>query len=154
VLQPVHLGRTLGVDSIIDGTAMMIEAPAHGGALLADPVSLAVPATRGHVRVARLTAAVVAERLDFDIEEIDDVLVAIDELTNALLLADPVSEITFRFTHLRGVFVAEGSATVVLAPFLSDLARQLLVVVVDSYELSEIDGAAHFRLSKRSPGSF
>jgi hypothetical protein len=122
-------------------------------ALLAQPVSLAVPATRGHVRVARLTAAVVAERLDFDVEEIDDVLVAIDELTNALLLANPVSDITFRFTHLGGVFVAEGNAVVVLTPLLSDLARQLLEVVVDRYELSAMDGLAHFRLSKRAPGS-
>jgi hypothetical protein len=133
-----------------DGIISMSDTYLQGGSLLAQPVCLAVPASRSHVRVARLTAAVVAERLDFDIEEIDDVLVAIDELTNALILANPVSEITFRFTHIGGVFVAEGNATVTMAPRLSDLARQLLDAVVDTDELSAPDGAGRFSISKRS----
>jgi hypothetical protein len=120
---------------------------------LAPAVRLSVPASRAHVRVARLTAAVVAERLDFNIDEIDDTLVAVDELTNALIDSEPVSEIDFRFAHLDGAFVAEGSATVERSPQLSELARQVLDVVVDRFELSERAGLAHFRVTKRSsPG--
>lgn len=117
---------------------------------LAPAVRLSVPASRAHVRVARLTAAVVAERLDFDIEEIDDTLVAIDELTNALIDARPTSEIDFRFAQVDGAFVAEGSATVGRATRLTDLAHQVLDIVVDRFELSERDGLAHFRVTKRS----
>jgi hypothetical protein len=124
---------------------------ADRGTRFAQPVRLSVPASRGHVRVARLTAAVVAERLDFDIDEIDSILVAIDELTNALIGADPVSDIDFRFTNLRDVFVAEGTAIVLAPPHLSPLARQLLDVVADTFELYEVDGVARFRVTKRSP---
>jgi hypothetical protein len=120
---------------------------------LAPAVRLSVPASRAHVRVARLTAAVVAERLDFDIDQIDDTLVAVDELTNALIDSEPISEIDFRFAHLDGAFVAEGSATVGQSPKLSELARQVLDVVVDDFELSDSAGLAHFRVTKRSsPG--
>jgi len=113
------------------------------------PVRLSVPATRDHVRVARLTAAVVAERLNFDIAEIDDVLIAIDELTNALIEAGPQSDIDFRFTQMRGVFVAMGNATVMTPVSMSNLSRRLLTAAVDSFEVAEIDGVARFRLTKR-----
>jgi hypothetical protein len=118
--------------------------------VLDQPVRLAVPASRGHVRVARLTAAVVAERLDFDIDEIDDVLVAVDELTNALIHAQPTSEILFRFAREGDAFVAEGTAAVNAAPHLSTLARQVLGVVVDDFDLFTADHHAGFRITKRS----
>jgi len=122
----------------------------RGGTLLAQPVCLSVPAARDHVRVARLTAAVVAERLDFDIEEIDDVLIAVDELTNAIIQARPTSEIEFRFRDEGGTFVADADATVAGAPSLAPLARQVLLAVVDDFELTERAGHAHFRLHKRA----
>ena len=121
-----------------------------GNTVLASAVRLSVPATRADVRVVRLTAAVVAERLDFDIEEIDDTLVAVDELTNALIDSEPISDIDFRFSHLHGAFVAEGTALVGRAPHLSELARQVVDLVVESFELSENEGLADFRVTKRA----
>ena len=118
------------------------------GTLLSQPVCLSVPASRSHVRVARLTAAVVAERLDFDVDEIDDVLVAVDELTNAVIQAQPTSEIMFRFSPRDGEFVVDADATVVEQPELSRLARQVLGAVVDGFELSADAGHAHFRACK------
>ena len=120
------------------------------GALLSQPVCLSVPGSRSHVRVARLTAAVVAERLDFDVDDIDDVLVAVDELTNAIIQAQPTSEIMFRFSPRDGEFVVEADATVVGMPALTTLAFQVLGAVVDDFELSEHAGHAHFRASKRA----
>jgi hypothetical protein len=114
------------------------------------PVRLSVPGTHHHVRVARLTAAVVAERLNFDIEDIDDVLIAIDELTNALIEAGPSSDIDYRFTQYRGVFVAMGNATVMTPVNISNLSRRLLTAAVDSFEVAEIDGVARFRVTKRA----
>jgi hypothetical protein len=103
------------------------------------------------VRVARLTAAVVAERLDFDVDAIDDVLVAVDELTNALVQARPTSEIMFRFAPHDREFVVDADASVVGHPALSELARQVLGAVVDHFELSERAGHAHFRATKHAP---
>ena len=127
-----------------------MEHASHRGAILPQPVQLSVPASPAHVRVARLTAAVVAQRLDFDIEEIDEVLVAVDELTNALIQARPTSEIAFRFSHSGDMFVAEGTATVSRSLHLGNTARRFLDVVVDRFELTEIEGLAHFRITKRS----
>lgn len=125
----------------------------RGGNLLERPVRLSVPAARDHVRVARLTAAVVAERLDFDIDEIDDVLVAVDELTNAIIQARPTSEIEFQFAEDGGAFVADADAEVAGTPTLGPLARQVLLAVVDDFELTERAGHAHFRLHKRVPAA-
>jgi hypothetical protein len=124
---------------------------ASGYLVLSQPVCLSVPASRSHVRVARLTAAVVAERMDFDIDQIDDLLVAIDELTNALIQARPMSEIRFVFAPGDHEFVVDGDARVNGRPALSDLARQVLDAVVDDFELSEQSGHAHFRVHKRAP---
>jgi hypothetical protein len=124
------------------------------GTLLSQPVCLSVPASRSHVRVARLTAAVVAERLDFDIDQIDDVLVAVDELTNALIQAHPTSEIVFRFSPRDREFVVEADTTVTGEPALSPLARQVLGVVIDEFDLSVHDGHAHFLATKHAPVSF
>jgi hypothetical protein len=120
----------------------------QGATLVSQPVCLSVPASRSHVRVARLTAAVVAERMDFDVDEIDDVLVAVDELTNAVIQARATSEIMFRFSPRGDQFVVDADATVVGRPELSPLARQVLGAVVDDFELSEESGHAHFRARK------
>jgi hypothetical protein len=122
----------------------------RAGTLAMQTVCLSVPASSGHVRVARLTAAVVAERLSFDIEEIDDVLVAVDELTNAILQARPTSVIAFRFAPDNGAFVVDADATVLGEPQLSEIARQVLGIVVDEFELTETDGHAHFHVNKRA----
>ena len=120
------------------------------GALLSQPVCLSVPASRSHVRVARLTAAVVAERLGFDIDEIDDVLVAVDELTNALIQAHPTSEIMFRFSPHDEEFVVDADAAVTGQPTLTKLALQVLGAVVDDFDLSARDGHASFRAAKHA----
>jgi serine/threonine-protein kinase RsbW len=52
-----------------------------------DVVQLAVPADSAYVAVLRTTTAAVAARLDFDLDEIDDLRIAVDE-ASALLLPD------------------------------------------------------------------
>jgi serine/threonine-protein kinase RsbW len=125
----------------------------RSGTVLANGVRLSVPASFEHVRVARLTAAAVAERLAFGVDDIDDVRVAVDELSSALIEAGPVSDIAFEFADRRDVFVAEATATVAARPHLNELARHVLGVVVDGFELSETGGHAYFRATKRPPAS-
>ena len=51
------------------------------------PIRLAIPADFRYLRVARVTAAAIAADLDFSVQDIDDVRVAVDELS-ALLIED------------------------------------------------------------------
>jgi hypothetical protein len=149
------LGKKRALSSYVDEReACMSGDVGQLGALLSQPVCLSVPASRSHVRVARLTAAVVAERLDFDVDEIDDVLVAVDELTTAIIQAQPTSEIMFRFSPRDGEFVVDADATVVRTPELTTLAYQVLRAVVDDFELSTSHGHAHFCATKRAHRHF
>src|SRR6476646_9839512 len=117
---------------------------------MSNAVVLSVNPSFEHVRVARHTAVAVAQGLPFEPEAIDDVRVAVDELSSALIEAGAASMIHFEFGHVRGVFVAEGSATVRTPPQLNEIALQLLGTVVDGFELSETEGQAHFRATKRA----
>jgi serine/threonine-protein kinase RsbW len=57
------------------------------GMSVAEPevVRLTIPAALEFVRIARLTASGVASRLGFDIDEIEDLRVAVDELSSILV---------------------------------------------------------------------
>jgi len=62
-----------------------------------DVVRLAVPADSAYVAVLRTTTAAVAARLDFDLDEIDDLRIAVDE-ASALLLPDAIPHSTLDCT--------------------------------------------------------
>lgn len=51
----------------------------------ADGVSISVPATADHVAVLRAAAGVIASRLDFSLDDIDDLRILIDEAASVLL---------------------------------------------------------------------
>jgi serine/threonine-protein kinase RsbW len=73
-------------------------APTAGGDQEADVVELGVPARTAYVSVLRTTAAALAARLDFTLDEIEDLRIAVDE-ASALLLSQaiPSSQLTCRF---------------------------------------------------------
>lgn len=73
-------------------------APTAGGDQEADVVELGVPARTAYVSVLRTTAAALAARLDFTLDEIEDLRIAVDE-ASALLLSQaiPNSQLTCRF---------------------------------------------------------
>jgi serine/threonine-protein kinase RsbW len=128
----------------------MAEASGQSGTRVAEVVSLTVPGSLEYVRVIRLTAAAVAARLGFDVEEIEDLRVAVDELASVVIEAGRDGEITLTFSNLGDIFVIEGTASVDIEPTLDDLTRQILAVVVDDFELGVSDGVARFRASKQA----
>jgi serine/threonine-protein kinase RsbW len=73
-------------------------APTAGGDQEVDVVELGVPARTAYVSVLRTTAAALAARLDFTLDEIEDLRIAVDE-ASALLLSQaiPDSQLTCRF---------------------------------------------------------
>ena len=116
----------------------------------ADAVHLSFPPSALNLRVARVTAAAVAGRLGLGARDVEDVSVAVNELTTALMQAGPRSEIELEFTNQSDQFTAEGSASVEVATRLSDVAQEILDVVIDRFEMSQVDDRAHFRAVKRS----
>jgi serine/threonine-protein kinase RsbW len=117
-------------------------------------VRLAVPASLEYVRIVRLTASGVASHLGFDVDELENLRVAVDELSSLVLEAaggDGVLEVDFlaRGDELR----IEGRALAGLATSIAaePLTAQILNAVIDEYELVVEDGYARFRCVRRLP---
>lgn len=116
-------------------------------------VDVSFPAEPRFLVMARVTVAALAAELDFDLDAIDDLRIAVDELCVALL---PVPPQDSRRVHLRAVIdggaievegvvdrAAPEEATALLE--LDDLSRSILEVIVDDYQL----GPGSFRFRKR-----
>lgn len=119
-----------------------------------DEVQLCFPAEPQHVRLARLVASGVAATAGFDVDEVADVRIAVDELC-ATLLETTEHSVALAFRATPGGVEVEGRTTGPAPsppdPLRMDLARQILAVVCDGYDLDLVDGRAVFRLSKRTP---
>ncbi len=118
-----------------------------------DAVRLSVPVALEYVRIIRLTGSGVASRLGFDVEEIENFRVALDELASmAIEVAAPGTlELTFFTTdsELRVTGrapVADGAEVGVEA-----LTAQILKAVIDDYELRTDDGFVSFSCVTRRP---
>jgi len=121
-----------------------------------DRVVLSVPARSEFARTVRLAAAELAASAGMNIDDVDDVKLAVEE---AFVLASAragVAQVTVTFT------LAEGSLELVVGPVPSPsaaeddsepgqrYARFILESVCDEYELIERDGAFWVRLLKRT----
>lgn len=124
-----------------------------------EEVRLTMPATPQLLRVARLTAAGLAGRLGFSVDEIEDVKIAVDELCFALVGSKgrPGSlTLTYRLGDREleidgeGTFPADG-VDHAFAP--SDLSAQILAAVVDDHDISRDGETMRFRLVKRRVGA-
>jgi serine/threonine-protein kinase RsbW len=111
-----------------------------------DAVRLTVPAALEFVRIIRLTGSGVASRLGFDVEEIENLRVAIDELASmAIEAADGgMLEITFESSEnelrIEGCAPAKAGAEVGI----DALTGQILKAVIDDYELRTDSGHVCF----------
>jgi serine/threonine-protein kinase RsbW len=115
-------------------------------------VSLTVPGRPEYLRLIRLAAADSGARAELSIEDVEDLRIAVDELTYALIGDDETDEtLTLHYTaragtvEIEGTFAAAGAAVVV-----SDLSRAIIRAVVDEYDIAEDGGVRSFRLVKRS----
>jgi serine/threonine-protein kinase RsbW len=119
-------------------------------------VSITVPRLPEYLRLVRLAAADSGARADLSIEEVEDLRIAVDELTYALMGEDPSeqsaeSTITLRYAVSPGTVEIEGIGATVSEPMVvSDLSRTIIGAVVDEYEVADQGGVRRFRLLKRS----
>jgi hypothetical protein len=116
-------------------------------------VRLSVPAALEYVRIVRLTASGVASRLGLDIDEIENLRVAVDELASTVVDAAAPVDLEITFSNADGELRMEGQAP--LAPGgdvgLDQLTAQILNSVCDKYELRVVDGTARFACTRRLP---
>ena len=116
-------------------------------------VRLSVPAALEYVRIVRLTGSGVASRLGFDVEEIENLRVAIDELASMAIEASDggMLDISFRSgeneLRIEGRAPAQSGAEVGI----DALTGQILKAVIDDYELRTDSGQVCFSCIARRP---
>jgi anti-sigma regulatory factor (Ser/Thr protein kinase) len=118
-----------------------------------DTIKLNIPASPAYLQVVRLIAAGLATRLRFTIDEIEDLKIAVDELSAYLTGAqgrDGNLEISFVVHESKLEISGAGK----FAPGqkvrtdLTELSRMILHTVVDSASLQQTDGTPVFELVK------
>jgi serine/threonine-protein kinase RsbW len=116
-------------------------------------VRLTVPAALEYVRIIRLTGSGVASRLGFDVEEIENLRVAIDELSSMAIEAASGGELEITFSTGEGELRITGRAPAKSGAEvgLDALTGQILKAVIDDYELGTEAGYVCFSCSARRP---
>jgi len=118
----------------------------------AGPVTLTIPAIPAMVRVARLTASSLANLLEFSVDEIDDIKIAVSEVVTLLIQQGDGGVVTLEF-GTSGLFTIEGSTTAAALPLAQDdvaLTAAVLSAVSDSHELTSSDDRIVIRVAKSS----
>jgi hypothetical protein len=115
-------------------------------------VRLAIPLDTRFVRIVRLVSRGVGTVIGFDVEEIDDLRIAVEELCAALfdVSAGPELELAFVLhddrVDVQGRTAAMPQATLDGERFA--LSEQILSVACDGYNLKVDSGIARFNLHK------
>lgn len=116
-------------------------------------VVLEVPAEPSSLRVVRMVAATVAADAGFDIDAVDDVRMAVDELCAAILESRPSSPIRMRLRVDGDGLVARADAPqpdTAARAVVDRLRAAVLGATADSYRLTQLDGHSVGWLVKRS----
>jgi serine/threonine-protein kinase RsbW len=119
-------------------------------------VSLTLPASREYARTARLTAAELATRVGMDIDDVDDVKLAVEEAFVYAAQCAEGHDVTLAFE------LAPSSIELVVGPFpgmcenesRKDAGRLfahfILESICDEFDISDRDGQCLLRLVKRA----
>ena len=131
-----------------EGTDPMTSPAADGS-----EVRLLVPAQSRFLRLARLTAAGLAGDLGYSLDEIEDLRIAIDELSAVAI--DGAAEgalLTICYREVDGSLHVQGSCPHPAAepPELHVVARELLEMLADGYVIDGGGGVRTFELVKRT----
>ena len=118
-----------------------------------ETISITIPASPRFVQVVRLVAAGLGARLKFTIDDIEDLKIAVDELSS-YLTGPQGREGTLEVTFFLGDDRIEIAGRADLAPGhdarteLTEFSQMILETVADSATLEQLDGAPHFSLVK------
>ena len=118
-----------------------------------DTISIRIPASPEYLQVVRLIAAGLASRLRFTIDDIEDLKIAVDELSAYLTGAqgrEGTLQISFDI-HENSIDIrGEGhfATGTKVRTELTEMSRMILQTVVDDAHLQQLDGTPTFRLTK------
>jgi serine/threonine-protein kinase RsbW len=121
-----------------------------------DVVLLAVPADGGYLGVLRTATATLAARLQFALDEIEDLRIAVDEACAMLLVvATPGAELECRFAVTDDALLVEvtvPTARGARLPAESSFAWKVLTALTSSASAEAESGRATIRLITRRTG--
>lgn len=121
-----------------------------------DVVCIVVPAEGSYLAVLRTATAGIAARLNFGLDEIEDLRIAVDEACGMLLgLAAPDAELSCRFDiGAKGLAVEVAVTTVGTAvlPPAQSFAWQVLTALAADVNAGTVQGRAAIRLVSRAAG--
>jgi serine/threonine-protein kinase RsbW len=116
-------------------------------------VRLELPVDTRYIRVARLVASGLGSTAGLDVEGVDDLRIAVDELCSALFELGDGSPVALTFTLTNGGVDVEGQAKAAPAARIDDerfaLSEQILGVACDGFSLDVDGGVARFTLHKQ-----
>lgn len=122
---------------------------------MSDEIWLEIPAQPEYVFLARVTAAKLATRQSFSIDEIEDLRLAMDESLSWLIsAADPEGSVRVQFEdtkpgiRIRGVAERPGPRR----PPVSDMSNLILDALVDEHAVGDDDGRPFCELLKKHGG--
>ena len=118
-----------------------------------EEIRLSVPASLEYVRIVRLTTSAMASRFGFDVDEIENLRVAVDELSSTIVESAGSGELSITISATGDDFCIEGWAPIGAGGTLEldQLTAQILNAVCDKYELRVADGTARFVCLRRLP---
>lgn len=118
-----------------------------------ETISVSIPASPEYLKVVRLIASGLASRLGFTIDDIEDLKIAVDELSAYLTGAqgrDGTLNIAFDVHENKIEIQGSGdfSAGTKVRTDLTEMSKMILDTVVDDAHLEQTNGMPTFRLSK------
>jgi len=119
-------------------------------------ITLTFPVGPEHIRLARLVASGLVAQLDYGLDDLEDLRIAVDELC-ALVVAharpDAMIEVLFEVdgdeVSVRAIAPAAPNGEVEI----DELSRLILLAAVDAHDLVRQDGSVVGRLRKRPAGA-
>jgi serine/threonine-protein kinase RsbW len=116
-------------------------------------IELTIPSDPRLLRLVRLVASGLASTAGFNVDELDDLRIAVDEAVTALLEGGDGSAVPMRFevdgeqVAMTGTTPASGSDP--LDADRLEISTQILAAVCDEHDLRVEDGALYVRICRR-----
>lgn len=114
-----------------------------------DVLTLTFPARSGYLRICRITTTTVAADLGFDVDQLDDVRLAVDEAVTWLLADEQAGgEVSLALQVSDGSLSVNGERRSNDVPQreIDDLVHAILGATLDEYELRSEEGHRSIRL--------
>jgi serine/threonine-protein kinase RsbW len=118
-----------------------------------ESISIKIPASPEYLQVVRLVAAGLAARLSFTLEDIEDLKIAVDELSAYITGAHGRSgtlavSFTLRDDRIEITGTGEYAEAYDVRTDLTEFSRMILETVTDSADLNASDGMPVFSIVK------